>query len=190
VSALEKPAISSEDGPPGRDGSPLCLACGFCCTGLLHAYTPLRADEVELVRAHGLSLDPSRPEPSLAQPCALHRDGRCSIYETGRPRTCVRYSCALLTGFLVGTVSLERTREIVRRTRELEVDAVALLPPGLPLERLNRELDESWQEREGFLGSPARRQEHARLLLALAILHRYLARHFLPAKSKEAASSP
>jgi uncharacterized protein len=97
---------------PGSDATALCLACGFCCDGTLHTHTVLLFEEVDAATDVGLVVDVVRDKPAFRQPCAMFRDGCCSIYER-RPHVCCRYECALLKRTLGGEITLEQALQVV-----------------------------------------------------------------------------
>lgn len=120
------------------DGSDLCLQCGLCCDGTLFSNVIIEADERDFVESLGLSIEPGPNGESLTmlQPCPAFIDGCCSLYERGRPNTCDKYSCGLLTGFEAERAGLDDCLAVVRLvwslSRELEVEM------GLPLGSYNR----------------------------------------------------
>jgi hypothetical protein len=81
--------------PCGSTGSTLCLGCGLCCAGVLHAHAVVKPDEIEQVRALGLTGATLRDGFGFRQPCPLCREQRCSVYPH-RPATCQAYRCDLL----------------------------------------------------------------------------------------------
>ncbi len=166
------------------DGSSLCLACGLCCNGVLHAHTALKPDDAEHVRRLDLAVETFGDHIGFRQPCPLYREDRCSVYPD-HPRTCRAYQCDLLKKRLAGEITHEQALQIVQRVRELFADVVAYLPEGYSFEQLRRDMDEAWDSGDGLLGSPEQRQTNAELLLAVAKLTRYLHRHFeKPRKSQ------
>ena len=96
----------------GSDATTLCLACGFCCDGTLHTNTVLLVDEVRAAADVGLVVDAVHDKPAFQQPCAMFREGRCSIY-AARPHVCRRYECALLKRHLGGEITLEQALRVV-----------------------------------------------------------------------------
>jgi Fe-S-cluster containining protein len=96
----------------GSDATALCLACGFCCDGTLHTHTVLLAEEVGAATEVGLAVGAVQDRPAFRQPCAMFRDGCCSIYER-RPHVCRRYECALLKRTLDGEIALEQALRVV-----------------------------------------------------------------------------
>jgi len=107
---------------PVSDGSPtaaevLCLACGFCCDGTLHTNTILLPAEVEATAALGMTIEHRAGRPVFNQPCAMFRDGHCTIYAR-RPQTCRHYECALLKRLLAGEIALLQALRVVRIAQE------------------------------------------------------------------------
>ena len=168
------------------DGSRLCLACGLCCEGVLHAHAVVKPDEIKHVRALGLTVEALRDGLIFPLPCPLHQDRRCSIYTTTRPHVCGAYQCDLLKKFLAGTLSLEQGTQIVQRARELLKDVIAQLPTGYSFEELRRQLDQEWDSAHGLFGSAEMRRENAQFLLTVAKLKMYLRKHFGKPKGNKA----
>lgn len=112
----------AEEADPATE---LCLGCGLCCRGMLHARAVLDPDEVAPARELGLNvLD--RVEPAFSLPCARFED-RCTIYQA-RPRACVRYKCALLRKAEAGEVSFEQAKRIVADALRLMHEADQGMP--------------------------------------------------------------
>ncbi len=165
-------------GAPQLEGSSLCLACGLCCEGVLHAQALVRPNEIEPVRALGLSVETCGADLWFRLPCPLYQDNRCSIYAATRPQTCVAYRCRLLDRYLAGEVTREQGVQIVQRTRTLLADVLQQLPAGYSFGELRKDLERNWDSGRGVAGSAGARQGSAALLLAVARLAVYLRRHF------------
>src|SRR5262245_48914366 len=104
-----------------RDGSELCLRCGLCCDGTLFMRADLEPGEEEFAESLGLAVQPGRGgEPGNFQlPCTAFIDGRCSVYERGRPARCGSYRCNLLRRYVDGTNALDEVLPIVHLVRSL-----------------------------------------------------------------------
>lgn len=163
--------------PVGSNGSSLCLACGLCCNGVLHARTVVKPDDVEHVRTLGLTVETVGDHSGFRQPCPLYRAHRCSIYPDRTP-TCKAYQCDLLKKRLAGEITFEQALQAVQRAEDLFADVVDHLPRGYSFAQLRREMDEAWDSGRGLVGSPEQRQTNAKLLLAAAKLTGYLHKHF------------
>ncbi len=100
------------------DGMALCLACGFCCDGMLHTHTITQADEGDGLVRLGVRLVDFRGKTGFRQPCVLHRAGSCMAY-AARPVVCRAYECALLKHYLDGAVSWSEALAIVQNARDL-----------------------------------------------------------------------
>lgn len=158
--------------------SSLCLGCGLCCEGVLYSRALIQPDEIESVRALGLTVETLRGRHDFLQPCPLCQDHRCLIYTATRPSICSAYQCALLKKYAAGELTYEQGAQIIQRARELYADVIAQLPPGYSFQQLRREQRQAWDSGRGVFGSLELRQEHAALLLALAKLVMYLHKHF------------
>jgi hypothetical protein len=106
----------------------LCLACGLCCTGALHAAVDVNTQDVALVRSLGLTVEPVE-EPAgqyaFRQPCPLYLDDRCSVH--GRhPPSCQEYQCALLKKLSAGEVELGAALAVVHEAKSLMAESAAL----------------------------------------------------------------
>jgi len=104
-----------------RDGSPLCLACGLCCHGLLHDRAQLEPGEIEPMERLGLKSFVHHDGPAFRLPCPRHRDGRCSIYEE-RPAACRGFQCKLLRRYLAGEISAEDSLVRIEQVKRLLAD--------------------------------------------------------------------
>jgi Fe-S-cluster containining protein len=153
-----------------RSGSDLCLACGLCCTGALHARVTVQAEHVELVRHLGLTVEKiDGPEFGFRQPCPLYQRDRCSAYPH-HPPACQEYRCALLRKYEDGRVTLEDGLTIIRTAKEL------LAGGG--------ELAQCWDNEHGLRGSGALRQANAELVLRAVALDVHFQKHFRPPKNR------
>ncbi|MFO0555099.1 MAG: YkgJ family cysteine cluster protein [Polyangiaceae bacterium] len=126
--------------------SALCLACGACCDGTMYARVELDGEgDRDRVARRGLPIL-EEPSPSLAQPCAAHVDGRCTIYED-RPERCAGYRCEQHRSHERDGGSLEARLARVRglravaarvaeaRSRNTAPDALDLAELGMRLRR-------------------------------------------------------
>ena len=107
---------------PRLDGSALCLACGLCCRGVLHADVVVLVEEVGRFGGQfELKQHAGHDYFHFDLPCRyLGEDNRCQIYATGRPATCGAYRCKLLRDYLGGKRALEACLEVVREARQGE----------------------------------------------------------------------
>ncbi len=170
MNLLPDPSIQSNRQPvPDMtvNSSLLCLACGLCCTGVLHPYARLTPDETGLALSLGLTVDSFKERPGFHLPCPLYQHPCCSIYTAPRPRVCGDYQCDLLKKFLAGAISPEESLYIIGRARELLAKVTAQLPPGDTFIRFRQDIE---RDREAD-SSPA-------LLLTLGKLEWYLLKHF------------
>jgi hypothetical protein len=163
---------------PEPNGSSLCLACGLCCSGVLHCYAVIKPGEIDRVRAMGLTIVPFRGALGFPLPCHLYREDHCSVYAETRPDICGAYQCDLLRRYLAGALTLEQCRRTVQRMRELLADVIPQLPAGYSFAKLRQEFDENWDCGPGVLGSAESRQANLDLLLAVTKLARYSRKHF------------
>jgi Fe-S-cluster containining protein len=99
----------------------LCLACGLCCTNVVHRRVLLAADELPLAQKLGLRVMVFGEGPGFSLPCPQHRRGRCAVYEQ-RPLACVHYQCELLQRCWQGEVTIGSALALVMRARQVMVD--------------------------------------------------------------------
>jgi hypothetical protein len=149
----------------------------LCCDGVLHAQTVVKPDEIEHVRALGLTVETVGETAGFRQPCPLYRDQGCSVHP-GHPATCRAYRCALLTRYLAGTITREQGAETVRRARELVAAVLERLPAGYSFAQVRREFAENWDSGRGIIGSAEWRLANAGYVLAAAKLAMYTRKHF------------
>ncbi|CAK0779782.1 conserved hypothetical protein [Gammaproteobacteria bacterium] len=159
------------------NGSSLCLACGLCCNGALHAHTIVKPNEIDTVRALGLTIETHGDQLFFRQPCPLYREQRCSAYPN-HPPTCRAYQCALLKKYHAGEITFEQSEKIVQRAQELYVDVLEQLPNDYSFDQLKKEMAQDGDFGSGLFGSPELRQANAEFLLTVAKLTMFLRKHF------------
>ena len=103
--------------PSDQGAQQLCQACGLCCKGVWFSHVSLEQDEVESARRVGFELQMRDATPGFSQPCVMHKDSGCSIYDDWRPNACIKYSCALRDVYLAGRSSLEAALTQVQAAR-------------------------------------------------------------------------
>jgi uncharacterized protein len=166
------------------NGSLLCLACGLCCNGVLHARTIVKPNEIETVCALGLMIETNDDQPGFRQPCLLYRQQCCSVYPN-HPPTCKAYQCKLLKNFLAGPLTLEQGAQTIHRARELLAAVIAQLPPGHTFDQLRQEMDQDRDSGRGVFGSAELRRQNAEFLLTVAKLAVYPRKHFGKPRDRE-----
>ena len=96
----------------------LCLACGLCCTDVVHRRVLLAADELSLAQELGLPVVAFEEGHGFSLPCPQYQDGRCATYQQ-RPQACAHYQCELLQRCRQGEVTIESALALVTHAREL-----------------------------------------------------------------------
>lgn len=96
----------------------LCLACGLCCTDVVHRRVLLAADELVLAEEFGLPVTQFEEGPGFPLPCPQHHNGRCAVYQR-RPAACVNYQCELLQRCCQGEVTVASAVTLVTRARQI-----------------------------------------------------------------------
>jgi hypothetical protein len=146
-----------------RDGSDLCLQCGVCSDGTVFSKINMEPDEQEYVESLGLPVerDPHRDSVTVFLPCPAFVDGCCSLYEIGRPLTCVNYRCEVLNHYVAGYASLEDclavTELVWSLARELEAEM------GIQLGSYTRRGLQQYLDEQQPWATPV---EHANFLVA------------------------
>jgi hypothetical protein len=168
-----------------NNGSQFCLTCGLCCNGVLHAYTSIHPNEVDLARSLRLTVVPRKGALGFKQPSRLYQNQRCSRY-LRRPSSCKDYQCALFQKLLAGELKTETAVQIILRSKELFTALLDQLPPSYSFDQLRNALDHEGDSDLGVLGLDELRQANAQLVLALSKLMRYLQRHFGKPKQRKA----
>jgi Fe-S-cluster containining protein len=98
----------------------LCLACGFCCQGLISGRAALQSDEIARAVKYGLPyFTIQKCDYGFSLPCRLYQNGRCQIY-SNRPRACRRYECRLQKRLAAGDIELEKCLAIVDQANDLK----------------------------------------------------------------------
>jgi uncharacterized protein len=96
----------------------LCLACGLCCTDVVHRRVLLTPAELPLAQELGLRVVAFEEGPGFSLPCPQYQDGRCATYQQ-RPQACAHYQCELLQSCRQGEVTIESALALVTQAREL-----------------------------------------------------------------------
>jgi len=168
-------------------GESICIGCGLCCDGTLHATATVQPPDEARVTAAGLEIGEERGRRFFRQPCPHFSHGSCSIY-SARPGVCRTYRCALLENLEAGKIGESDAREKIATAKGLvaavrKIDADAVTPPQRTAlaARLNAEL----RELDG-----AERERAAKALLQIAMLEYLLNQHFLKKKDQSAAAEP
>lgn len=105
----------------------LCLSCGLCCNGVIFGRLKLQPeDDVDRLRALGLSIPPSNRTPHLHQPCAAFEGCRCAIYSE-RPSYCRKFECLLLKSVKAGQTSKAAALQIIATARKRADKVLGLL---------------------------------------------------------------
>jgi hypothetical protein len=73
----------------------LCLACGLCCTDVVHRRVLLAADELPLAQELGLRVVAFEAGPGFSLPCPQYQGNRRATYQR-RPQACAQYQCELV----------------------------------------------------------------------------------------------
>ena len=85
--------------------SRLCASCGMCCDGVMFHFVNLQpGDSVKTLATLGLKVARKRKQDCIGQPCPMHTDGRCTIYEA-RPVRCRMFECQQLHRVAAGVVT-------------------------------------------------------------------------------------
>jgi Fe-S-cluster containining protein len=169
-----------------ESSSPLCLACGLCCTGTLHEYVEVQPQELQLVGSLGVTIETFRNQSvGFRQPCVLYRSECCSAY-AHRPVACQKYRCVLLRKLDRGEMTLENALAIVNETKGL----IAEIDDQEEGTSLRRRLLESWDAQLGLVGTGAARQAHATFALRAVTLDVVLQKHFRGPGEHEAPPDP
>jgi hypothetical protein len=171
--------------PIEEPGGSICVGCGFCCDGTLHAAAIVRHDDAKNVAAAGLVIEDDGDRRFFSQPCVRFSCGSCSVY-TARPDVCRRYRCALLTNVEAGKISPSVARRRIARAIELRTAVRDVEPNSVtPADRsaLAARLLAEVSKLEGD-----DRQTAARALLATAAFNHCLDRWFF--KNEEDKANP
>jgi Fe-S-cluster containining protein len=96
----------------------LCLACGLCCTNVVHRRVLLTTDELFLAHQLGLPVVAFPEGLGFSLPCPLHHAGRCTAYER-RPAACAQYQCELLQRCRQGEETIDAALALVKQAKEL-----------------------------------------------------------------------
>ena len=165
--------LSSEATPqPGTDeGSTLCLECGLCCRGAIHAKAVLFDEDRSLARELVLRVIATPDGPRFRLPCHHHVDGRCTTYDN-RPRVCHEYQCKLLGRLLSGRLSLADCLDRVHHVQNLV--ATLQKTTGVPAAQVS-----IWGHMRRWLSDPSNAKDRNARLDAGELLI-FLKKEFVP----------
>ena len=159
---------------PASKSSELCLSCGICCAGILHAEVRLENDEIALATQHRLPLIGSN---AFSLPCPSHTGADCSIY-LNRPARCRSYECDSLKRFLQGTVSFEEATAWVHRAKEL-IHAIYQYMGGRdPSQRIWQQVTDFLHQQGKGLDTETFLRTHVELRMNVAMLAIVCQKHF------------
>jgi Fe-S-cluster containining protein len=140
------------------------------------------------LRQLGFALVERNGKDWFAQPCAMLRAGRCSVYDS-RPSPCRAYRCRVLGDLENGALSAEEARSRIAQATAL----VAVLLPDLRPGHSLPEAQSEWTERRAAgrsLSHDPEREPRARFDLAMTALNWFLDRHFRGERRKMVVLSP
>ena len=152
--------------------SSLCTQCGLCCTGALHNFAVLEPEEIDFVRAIGMTLR-TNGRPGFALPCPKLSGSCCSIY-LDRPKVCSRFQCALLERLNAGSIEVQAATAIVAEARQLFGGVLTQSPDGMTIP-MARAMNEALPTTDI---DADRRSSEMRLRLAITALSLFLDQHF------------
>jgi hypothetical protein len=159
----------------------------MCCNGTLYDRAKVAPGEAERMKGSGLSLLSVGNMPFFQLPCPKESCGTCTIYET-RFEICRSFSCALLTSYQAGEVTLDRARDKVSKAQELLAVVVAQDPQAAisrDREVIRRRLSDEMATGEIPNGSEQVRGKIAQRLLNIIALDVYLERWFRNKKGSQ-----
>jgi uncharacterized protein len=96
----------------------LCLACGLCCTDVVHRRVLLTPDELARAQELGLRVVTFEEGPGFSLPCPQYQNGRCAAYQR-RPQACAHYQCELLQRCWQGEVTFDAALALVMQARQV-----------------------------------------------------------------------
>lgn len=105
--------------------SDLCVACGMCCDGTMFGNVVCSKEEADYMGSLGLETKKKDNQTNhvFLEPCPLHINGSCSIYEDPKkPKTCSSYKCALLKRVLRNEITPEQAMKKVGRIKKAKED--------------------------------------------------------------------
>jgi hypothetical protein len=112
-------ASHAQDAHPSADddrfAQSLCTACGLCCNGTLFNYVPLTAAD-DLVPRPTDRVELENGQSGLKQSCRYYSKRLCSIYNAGRPHSCINYRCQVLKRYARDEISLEQALDEIQAT--------------------------------------------------------------------------
>lgn len=161
------------------DAEALCTQCGVCCDGMLFTQFEFEPDEdVSVLKATGLRVLQGAKNEQGCFPCTALKGTSCSVYEH-RPRICRDFRCGLLRRLEKGEIGLEEAIERTGTAKRLRTELVEQvrasfpIPDGVSVGEMMEQVD-----LQGIAKSPARRREHAAILLRWTALSTFISRYF------------
>ena len=166
----------------------MCASCGLCCNGAIFGDVPVAAEEAAELRGLGIPVEARDGRDRFAQPCAMLRGTRCSIYES-RPGTCRSYRCRVLAARERGELGDAEARRRIAQAKAL----VAALEPHLREGQTLAGARVEWAERRATgrsLAGDADREARAPFDLAMTALNLFLDRHFRVEAQRMVVAAP
>ena len=167
---------------PAPDADPsICIGCGLCCDGTLHATAKVQPGDEAVVTAARLAIEEEGERRFFRQPCPNFSCGSCTVYGH-RPPVCRTYQCALLLNVEAGEVSKPDARETIASAKKLVAAVRAIDPTAVTPAQRSALADRLKTRLQAAAG--ADRDATAKALLDIAVLEHFLARWFLKDKNK------
>ena len=164
------------------DEASICIGCGLCCDGTLHARATVKPGDELTVAAAGLEIAEEKGKRFFRQPCPHFLSGACTIYER-RPGVCRTYRCALLTSLEAArttrTEALDRiatAKKLIAAVRAIDPTAIVPADRSALADRLRAQLASV---------ANSEREPVAKAILDIAMLEHFLNRWFLKEKGEE-----
>jgi len=154
----------------------ICVGCGLCCDGTLHATVTVTPDDETAVIEAKLEIVDDVKGRVFRQPCPHFSAGSCSIYGI-RPGVCRSYRCALLINVEQGNLSASVAREKISTAKNLLETVKSFAPDAAtPTKRAAtaKRLQDELRETEG-----PERERVGTVLHDSVALERFLKRWFL-----------
>ena len=153
--------------------SRLCLACGMCCDGTVHAFARIQAADVEPAQAAGFApYDTPDGLPAFPRPCRYLDGAACRRYMDWRPSICGDYFCKLQKRVATDECAEDEAFQLIANALSARKQVQAVLPSCTTLEHARKRYSELASSRQALA------PEDARLVTRLFMLERLLDLHF------------
>ena len=114
-----------------KEISKLCVSCGYCCDGTLFTKAKAYDEDAPHIARLGLTASENEGNKSFGLPCH-HFEGKCTVYDQTRPRTCGKFFCEPVKKIRKQESSVEEVQALIEKVRILREQFFAVVQQQYP----------------------------------------------------------